>query len=117
MKPTHKKKLAQITFHIGANDLVPNKDSNEIANEIVQLAKSAKTDKNKVAISSLVPRKDKLNLKTKEVNTFLKEKCKESNFDLISDFNINPHRQNGARGLPLNNYGDRQLKKNFFKLY
>ena len=44
-------------FHTGTNDLVTNKDSNEIANKIVELAKSAKTDKNKVAISSLVPRK------------------------------------------------------------
>ena len=74
------------------NRAVTNKDSNEIENEIVQLAKSAKTDKSKVAVSSLVPRKDKLNQKAKEVNTFLKEKCEESNFDLISYFNISPHR-------------------------
>ena len=62
MKPTQKKSPAQIIFHI---DLVTNKDFNEIANKIVQLAKSAKTDKNKVAISCLVPRKDKLNAKAK----------------------------------------------------
>ena len=82
-KTIQEKSPTQIIFHI---NLVTNKDSNEIANEIVQFAKSSKTDENKVTISSLV------HAKTKEVNTFLKEKCKESNFDLISYFNINPYR-------------------------
>ena len=101
MKPTQEKSPTQIIYHIGTNDLINNKDSNETANEIVKLAKYAKTDKNKVAISSLVSRKDKLNAKAKEVNTFLKEKCEESNFGLISHFNINPHRHTSARGLYL----------------
>ena len=58
MKPSQEKSPAQIIFHIGTNGLVTNKDSNEIASEIVQLAESAKTDKNKVVMSSLVPRKN-----------------------------------------------------------
>ena len=111
MKPTQEKSPAQINFHIERNNLVTNINSNETANKIVKLAKSAKTDKNKIGISSLVPRKEKLNAKAKEVNTFLKEKCEESNFDLI--FNINPHCHINARGLQLNNYGDRQLRNNF----
>ena len=65
MKPTQGKSPTQIIFTIGTNDLVTNKDSNEIANEIVELVKSVKTDNNKVAISSLVPRKDKFNTKAK----------------------------------------------------
>ena len=113
MKLTDEKSPAQIIFHIRTNDLVTNEVSNEIANEIVQLAKSAKTDKNKVTIPSLVPIKDKLNARAKDVNTFLKEKCEESNIDLISHFNINPHCHTNARGLHLNNYGDRELTKNF----
>ena len=55
MKPTQEKSPVQIIAHIGTNALVINLDSNEIANEIGQLAKFAKTDKNKVAISSLLP--------------------------------------------------------------
>ena len=74
IKPTQEKLPAQIIFHIEINDLVTDKNSNEMANEIVQLAKSAKTNKNKVAISSLTTRKDSLNAKAKEVNTFLIEK-------------------------------------------
>lgn len=52
--------------------------------------KSAKTDKIKVAILSLVLRKDKLNVKAKEVNTFLNENCEANNFELIFHFNITP---------------------------
>ena len=55
MKPTQEKSRVQIIAHIGTNALVTNLDSNEIASEIVQLAKFPKTDKNKVAISSLLP--------------------------------------------------------------
>ena len=69
---TQEKSPAQIIFHIDTNNLVTNKDSNEIANEIVQLTKSAKTDKNKVAISSLAPRKDKC--KSKRSKHFLETK-------------------------------------------
>ena len=50
MKPAQEKSRVQIIAHIGTNTLVTNVDSNEIANEIVELAKFAKTDKNKVAI-------------------------------------------------------------------
>lgn len=66
MKPTQEKLPAQINFQIGTNDLVTNRDSKEIANEIVQLSKSAKTDKSKIAILRLLPRKYQLNAKAKE---------------------------------------------------
>ena len=66
MKPTEEKLPAQINFQIGTNDLVTNRDSKEIANEIVQLSKSAKTDKSKISILRLLPRKDQLNAKVKE---------------------------------------------------
>ena len=66
------KSLAQIIFHIGTNNLITNKDSNGIASEIVQLAKSAKTNQNRVAISSLVPRKDRC--KSKGSKHFLETK-------------------------------------------
>ena len=41
----------------------------DIANVIMQLAKSVKTDANKVAVSRILPGKDKFNSKAKEVNT------------------------------------------------
>ena len=46
-----------------------SKNPKDIANDIMQLAKSVKTDANKVAVSTILPRKDKFNSKTKEFNT------------------------------------------------
>ena len=88
-------------------------NSDEIAVEIVNFAKSIKTGKNNIAISSIVPRKDRLNKKAKEVNLHLREKCEANNLSLIEHHNINPYHHINAEGLHLNNYGDNQLTKNF----
>ena len=37
-KPTQEKQPAQIIIHVGTNDLPGNKNSDEIANKIVELA-------------------------------------------------------------------------------
>ena len=113
VKPTQEKQPAQIIVHIGTNDLSTNKNSDEIADEIVNFAKSIKTDENNIVISSIVPKKDRLNNKAKEVNLHLKEKCEANNLSLIETHNINPYRHINAKGLHLNNYGDNQLNKNF----
>ena len=113
VKPTQEKQPAQIIVHIGTNDLSSNKNSDEIADEIVNFAKSIKTDENNIVISSIVPRKDRLNNKAKEVNLHFKEKCEANNLSLIEHHNINPYRHINAKGLHLNNYRDNQLTKNF----
>ena len=113
VKPTQGKKPAQIIIHVGTNDLPGNKNSDEIANEIVGFANSIKTSKNNVAVSSIVSRKDRFNIKAKEVNKNLKDKCEEHDLQLIKHNNINPFRHINAEGLYLNNYGDKQLTRNF----
>ena len=113
VKPTREKQPAQVIVYIGTNDLLSNKNSDEIADEIVNFAKSIKTDENNIVISSIVPRKDHLNNKAKEVNLHLKENCEANNLSLIEHHNINPYRHINAKGLHLNNYGDDQLTKNF----
>ena len=113
VKLTQEKQPAQIIVHIGTNDLSSNKNSGEIADEIVNFAKSIKADENNIVISSIAPRKDRLNKKAKEVNLHLKEKCEADNLSLIEHHNINPYRHINAKGLHLNNYGDNQLTKNF----
>ena len=55
-KPSQEKLPAEIIIHVGTNDL-----AKDIANVIMQLAKPVKTDANKVAVSSILPRKDKFN--------------------------------------------------------
>ena len=43
-------------IHIGTNDLGTNKTRNEIFAEILSLMKDLKTDKNKIVVSTIVPR-------------------------------------------------------------
>ena len=46
----------------------------DIINDIIQLAKSVKTDAKKVVVSN-IPKKDKFNSKVKEVNIHVKDIC------------------------------------------
>ena len=57
VKPTQEKKPAQIIIHVGNNDLPGNKNSEEIANEIVGFANSIKTSENNVVASSSLEKK------------------------------------------------------------
>ena len=77
----------EIIIHVVANDSSSDKGPKDIANDIVQLAKSVKTDTNKVTVFSILPRKDKFNNKAKEVNTYLQDICFSHNLLLITHRN------------------------------
>ena len=113
IKPTQEKQPVQIIIHFGTNDLRGNKNSDEITNEIVEFENSIKTGENNVVVSSIVSRKDRFNNKAKEINENLKDICEEDNLQLMQHHNINPLRHINAKGLHLNNYGDKQLTRNF----
>ena len=113
IKPTQEKQPVQIIIHFGTNDLRGNKNSDEITNEIVEFENSIKTGENNVVVSSIVSRKDRFNNKAKEINENLKDICEEHNLQLMQHHNINPLRHINAKGLHLNNYGDKQLIRNF----
>ena len=51
VKPTQEKQPAQIIIHVSTNDSPGQKNSDEIANEIVEFANSTKTSKNNLAYS------------------------------------------------------------------
>ena len=67
-KPAQKKSPAENIIYVGTNDLSNDKESKGIANDMMQLAKLAKTDANKIAVSGILPREDKFNSKSKESN-------------------------------------------------
>ena len=113
IKPTQEKQPVQIIIHFDTNDLRGNKNSDEITNEIVEFENSIKTGENNVVVSSIVSRKDRFNNKAKEINENLKDICEEDNLQLMQHHNINPLRHINAKGLHLNNYGDKQLTRNF----
>ena len=48
VKPTQEKQPAQVTVHVGTNDLPGSKNSDEIANENVEFADSIKTSEKNV---------------------------------------------------------------------
>ena len=112
VKPTQEKQPAQIVIHVGTSDLPHNKNSNKIANKIAELAISVKTCENNVVVSGIVSRKNRFNNKVKVVNENLKDKCEEHNLQLVQRHNINLFRPTNAKGLHLNNYGDKHLTRN-----
>ena len=116
VKPTQEKQPAQIIIYTDTNDLPDNKNSDEISNEIVEFANSIKTSENNKVVSSIVKRENRFNNKAEEVNENLKNKCEEHNLQLIQHHNINPFRHTNAKGLHLNNYGDKQLTRSLLLL-
>ena len=112
IKPSLKYDPEQILIHIGTNDLRREKEPNEIAEEIIQLALNIKSDENDVSISAILPRNDELNEKGMLVNDVLKVKCSEYNIGFMNNdnFKANVHLNNS--GIHLNFKGNAMLAKN-----
>ena len=89
VKPTIARKPDLIILHTGTNDLKGSQAPTDIADNIINLAKSIKSSDTKVSISSLIPRGDRLCEKGKKVNEILQEKCTAENFSFILHKNIN----------------------------
>ena len=112
-KPTQEKLPAEIIIRVGANDFSSDKEPQDIGNDIMRLAKSVNTNANKAAVSSILPRKSKLNSKAKEVKIHLKYICSSNNLSLITHNNTNSYRHINVKGLHLNICDDKQLTRNF----
>ena len=102
-----------IVLHTGTNDLKRNKTPSDIASEIIQLAKSIKTNRIEVAVSSVTLRGDKLAEKAKKVNINLQEKSTAENFAIIQHTNINSKLDLFSDKLHPNKKGQGILKGNF----
>ena len=59
-----------IILHCGTNDLNSDRTYSQITKEILDLALSLKSDKDKISISLLTPRSDKLNSKARSEHSF-----------------------------------------------
>ena len=77
-----------IVLHHGTNDWNGQSTSEEIADNILNLAVSIKTSTNQVFLSGLIIRKDKLTKEGNEVNELLKDKCQITKLLLINKKNI-----------------------------
>ena len=72
VKPTTEQNPKNIILHCGTNDINDDSDPQNVAEEIVELAKSMSKDCNSnVTVSGVVPRYCKLNEKVRSVNRLL----------------------------------------------
>ena len=94
-----------ITLHCGTNDLNSNRTSSQIAREIIDLALSLKSDKNKISISELTPRSDKLSNKASEVNNRLINMYSYRNIAYIDHSSLIQQNNINESKVHLNRYG------------
>ena len=106
VQPTLRQNPDHIILHVGTNDLPTDK----VAELIVELAMSLKSDSTSVAISNITVRTDKHKNKVRQTNKHLKTLCMERNIELIST--ITEKHLNGSR-LHLNKRGTVILSNNF----
>ena len=113
VRPTLRENPDHITIHIGTNHLASNTPAEKVAESIIDLASTLKSDSCSVAISSITVRNDKHRNKVAQVNRSLKRLCQKNNFELINHENTNTERHlNGSR-LHLNKRGTTILSNNF----
>ena len=110
--PTIKGNAKRIILHHGKNDLHSQASAENIAEEIVELAKAMKTEENTVFFSGLVARGDHWNSKVQYVNRFLTWRCQQEDLKFIDNANINTEHLNCSL-LHLNPEGTRLLANNF----
>ena len=110
--PSNKFENDVVILHCGTNDLRGNKSAEEIATNIINLAKEMKSEKNEVMVSGIIPRNDNLNEKGIDVNNILITFCTDFNFNFIDNSNINKVTHLNKSRLHLNIKGQYVLGRN-----
>ena len=115
VKPTIREKPDQIIVHVGTNDLASNKRPEQIAESIIGVATSLKSDTSDVLVSSITVRNDQHRKKLAEANIVLKELCKEKKLYYINhEKKITVKHLNGSK-LHLNKKGTSILLNTFIE--
>ena len=114
-KPTTKHNPKNINLHCGTNDINGDSDQQNIAEEIVELAKSIIKDCNSnITVSGIVPRYGKLNEKVRSVNRLSQIYCRNMDIRFVGHENLNLSKHLNRSGLYLNHLGSPILTVNFF---
>ena len=116
-KPSIRDEPDHFIVHVGKNDLNLEVSSKSIAESIVDLATSLKTESNNVSVSNIILRIDNslLNQKGSEINSHLKQLCEERNLYLIdSTKKFRSHHLNKGK-LHLNRKGSKLLNDTFIR--
>ena len=114
IKPTVRELDSEhVILHVGTNNLNSSLPPEEIADSIIDLAKSMKTDNRNITISTIISRGDKLNNKANEVNNFLIQLYRDCNIPFIDHSkNINPHKHLNRSKSHFNVTGNRTFVDN-----
>ena len=117
VKPTTEQNPKNIILHCGTNDINDDSDPQNIAEEIVELAKSISKDCNSnVTVSGIVPRYGKLNEKVRSVNRLLRIYCRNMDMRFVGHENINPSKHQNRFGVYLNHLDTPTLTVNFLNV-
>ena len=115
VKPVLRENPDEIIFHIGTNDLPSGKGNKDIAEAIINLAISVKTQLRGVSISGITVRKDKHQNKVQEINDQLRDLCQANNINFIDHSkSIKPQPLNKSR-LHLTRTGTSTLSTTFVR--
>ena len=113
--PTMKKNPNRIVLHCGTNDVSNGDAPEQIAEEVVDLAKAMKNKENTVFVSSIVPRSDCWNAKVSIANRRMKELCAREELPFIDYNNLGRVHHLNRGNLHLNAEGTRLLANNFLR--
>ena len=103
-----------LIIHHGTNDLSNKSTPEEVASNIINLAKNLKSEVDNVYVSGLTIRNDKLEPKVKELNNLIETYCYEENIKFINNNNVTKKMLNHSN-LHLNSIGTKQLVNNICK--
>ena len=115
IRPIVRRKPDSIIIHVGTNSLRSSNSSRECADEIVDIGRMVDHEGISVAISSLTARADDIELanRVKEVNTFLRNFCRQNEWAFIDHNNITTDQHLNRSRLHLNRRGTSLLSQNF----
>ena len=98
VKPVLWENPDKIIFHIGTNNLPYGKENKDIAEAIINLTMSVKTQSRGVSISGITASKDKHQNKVQEINYQLRDLCQANNINFIDHSkSIKPQHLNKSR--------------------
>ena len=120
-QPSIERKPNLILLHSGTNDLplkIDGKEKTEvqIAEEIIDLAKSISGNGIEVIISGLITRGDRYESKRKKVNFVLQDLCSQNGFAFVEHSNIHANKHLNGSQIHLNQHGDNILGNNLLDL-
>ena len=119
-KPTIDRKPNLILLHIGTNDLAQRRNEDEkstdqIAQEIIELASEMRVNNTEVVIPGIVPRGDDLETKRKRVNLILAGLCSENDYAFIKHTNIDASKHVSQSQIYLNWAGANLFESNLIR--